>query len=366
MNLYHCKQDCCGCGACMAVCHKHAIYMRQDQEGFFYPAVDKKLCVDCGKCLEVCPMKFKEEKQVYNHYYGAKNADQTVRSRSSSGGIFSILADYVLEKSGSVFAAGYDSDMKVVHMEISKTEDLDLVRRTKYVQSDMNDIYQQIQIGLKEGRWILFVGTPCQTEALRKYLRIDSDRLILVDLICYGAASPGIWKKYLYYLSRKYKGKINEYYFRDKRNKDRGQTVSWKNQNGEKVYPLYDDPYCRMYFRSMSLRPSCYQCPFCCIERNSDFTIGDFWGIEKIRPDMEDGMGTSLVIAHSEKAEKIWEEIRGQYIAFECTKMDIWQPRLQKPTECPSKRKLFMMIYKYMPFSILINRFSGVTFKQQK
>lgn len=353
MKLYDRKEECCGCGACAAVCRRHAITMRQDREGFYYPAVNEKICVNCGECFRACPLKNETKNSANIGYYGARNTEEAVRERSSSGGIFSVFANYVLEKNGAVFAAGYDSKMRVVHMEVRKPEELDKVRRTKYVQSDMGTIYQQISDRLQEGMWVLFVGTPCQTEALRRYLKKDFQILITVSLICYGAASPGIWQRYIRYLSRKYKSPVREYNFRDKRNRDNGHTVSWKNGKGERAYSLYDDLYCRMYFRNLIIRPSCHRCPFCTTERSSDFTIGDFWGIENIRPNEADGMGNSLVIIHSQKAEMFWEDVKERCRSFKCSREDILQPRLLKPTECSDRRKIFMRFYRFVPFSVI-------------
>lgn len=274
-----------------------------------------------------------------------------------------MLAEYVLEKSGSVFGAGYTDDMEVRHMEIKKREDLDRVRRTKYVQSQVDSfVYRSIRDRLKMGKWVLFTGTPCQTEALRIFLDEEYDRLILTDLVCYGAGSPGIWKKYIRYLNRRNKADVKEYYFRDKRNRDNGHTVSWKTSGGETSYSIYEDPYCRMYFRNVIIRPSCYECPYCRPERSSDFTIGDFWGIEKIRPDLDDGMGNSLVILHSPKGEKIWNELKGKYSALECRREDALQPRLKEPTACPENRGRFMRYYQYLPFILLAKRYRGKKF----
>lgn len=358
MRLYRKKEECCGCGACEAICGTHAITMHQDKEGFFYPKIDERQCVGCGRCNAVCPFKQSQKAADFLQYYGARNINEKVRRRSSSGGIFSVLANYVLERSGSVFAAGFKSDMNVCHMEIQEKMDLDQVRRTKYVQSDMKNVFGMIRRRLDKEKWVLFVGTPCQAEALRGYLGKNFTNLIITDLVCYGAASPGIWQKYVDFLNQRYKGKILEYNFRDKRNQDNGHMASWKNCAVEKAYPLSKDPYSRMYFANMNLRPACYRCPFCKVERNSDFTIGDFWGIEKVRPDWDDGMGNSLVILHSIKAERVWEEVQDQCEVFQCRKEEILQPRLIEPTEYPRYRKVFMKVYQYAPFSLLVRKYS--------
>ena len=366
MRLFERKEECCGCGACEAACAARAIVMKQDKEGFFYPQADETRCTGCGACLRVCPLKREEreeKKTLARGYYGARTLREDVRERSSSGGVFSVLADWVLEREGAVFAAGYGPDLRVAHREVDGKEQLDRVRRTKYVQSGMDGVYGAIRDRLAAGRQTLFAGTPCQAEAVRRFLerdgRADRDRLILVDLVCYGAASPGIWEKYVRFLGRRYGGKIRDFEFRDKRGKDNGHTVSWKNGSTQRAYSLYADPYCRLYFQDLILRPSCYECPFCRPERESDFTIGDFWGLERIRPDLDDGMGNSLVIVHSERAERIWREAAGRCLSFECRLEDLLQPRLAAPTPRPAAREWFMKWYRLLPFWFLLKKYGG-------
>ena len=351
--MYHKKQDCCGCGACAAACTQNAISMKPDREGFLYPTVEQELCISCGQCLTVCPIKYFNDQSTGCQFYGARSRDQQIRERSSSGGIFSVLADYVLKRSGYVYAAGFDKNMAVVHKEVHRVEDMDDVRRSKYVQSDLGMIFRSIRKKIQSGAWVLFTGTPCQTEALRLYLGQPYDRLILVDLICYGAASPGIWQSYIRCMESRHQKEINEYYFRDKRNRDNGHTVSWIGQNIEKAYPLSKDPYSQMYFSNLNIRPSCYRCAYCRPGRNSDFTLGDFWGLEKVRPDLDDGMGTSLVIVHTKKGERLWEILQSQCICFMCNEEDALQPRLCTPTERPWKRGLFMWAYNSLSIGII-------------
>lgn len=331
--------------------------MKRDREGFLYPAVNQNACTGCRKCLAVCPIRHGEISLPSSHesrFYGAKIKDLQVRERSSSGGMFSLLADYVLEHSGVVYGAGFDKEMKVIHKAVFDENELDAIRRSKYVQSELGTIFGDVKTRLIKGQWVLFTGTPCQTEALRLFLGRTYDRLILADLICYGAASPGIWKSYIGYLERRHREKICEYYFRDKRNRDNGHTVSWKGKKEEKAHPLSADPYSQMYFQNLLIRPSCFYCPYCRPDRNSDFTLGDFWGIEKRWPDFDDGMGNSLVIVHTEKGMQIWKILQKRCESFECCKEDAMQPRLQTPTAKPRYRELFMKGYRYLRIGNLI------------
>lgn len=354
MELYQKKEMCCGCGACAEICPPKAIKMIQDKEGFAYPQINSSACMECSKCRDVCPIKAQKSVIGEKLYMGAQAKEDKVRYSSSSGGVFSVLAQYVIGYQGIVYGAGYNEDMKVIHKGVEKQDHLDQIKRTKYVQSCMDGIYSQIERNLKEGRWVLFCGTPCQTNALMLFLNENYERLILVDLVCYGVPSPGIWNDYVRYLEYKHNGRLTDFSFRDKRNRDNGHVCSYRIDGKEYAGPLYEDLYCRIFFKNYSLRPSCYHCKFCTVNRQSDFTIGDFWGIEHVRPDMDDGMGTSMVIMHSEQAKKIWNEIMAELNWFACTKEDVLQPRLLEPTGSATSRKVFMWLYQVTSFRMIV------------
>lgn len=348
------KEICCGCSACADSCGAGAIEMVQDKEGFFYPHIDKSKCTGCGRCEQVCPVNQPVAADCANQYFGIQAKEKEIRYSSSSGGIFSLLAQYVLDRRGSVYGAGYSENMEVTHQETRSLTELEWIKRTKYVQSDLKGIYKKIQQQLKQGQWVLFCGTPCQAQALRLFLDQSYERLILMDLVCYGVPSPGIWQKYVRHLERRYGGAMTDFSFRDKRNRDNGHMRSFIINDHEYADSLFADAYCKMFFGNCILRPSCHECQFCTVERNSDFTTGDFWGIEHVRPDMDDGMGTSLAILHTDKAREIWEEIKERTVWFTCEKEQVLQPRLLEPTKAAKGRRLFMAAYKVLPFSLLI------------
>lgn len=354
MKLYSNKEDCCGCGACADICQTGALHMVQDKEGFWYPHIEKELCVKCGRCEKVCPIKDKTQKEYEHQYFGVWAKDEKTRYSSSSGGIFPILAKWILGQGGMVYGAGYNADMRVIHKEVKKEVQLELIKRTKYVQSDMSGIYRRIEKRLKEEKWVLFCGTPCQAHALRLFLGKSYKKLIIIDLICYGVPSPGIWQKYVNYLEHRYGGRMTDFSFRDKRNKDHGRMRSYVVNNVEHVDPHGKDEYCLMYFRNYILRPSCHKCSYCSVDRGSDITIGDFWGIERVNPEMDDGMGTSLVILHTDKGKELWNLVKEHLIKFECRKEEVLQPRLMKPTDCAKGRKWFMLMYRILPFSTIV------------
>lgn len=353
MKLYEEKAACCGCGACADACAAGAIRMVQDREGFFYPEIQESLCANCGRCQEVCPIRDPGPDTESRACYGAQAKDSAVRNASSSGGLFPVLARYVLDRRGSVCGAAYGEGMEVVHKSVREPASLDAIKRTKYVQSRMEGMYREIGERLEAGEWVLFCGTPCQARALQLFLGRPCARLVLVDLVCYGAPSPGLWRSYVEELERRHGGTMTDFSFRDKRNRDNGHSFSYVISGTEYAGSLYRDPYCRMYFQNLAIRPACHSCPFCKTERSSDFTIGDFWGVERVRPEADDGMGTSLAILHTEKAEEIWEEVKGELFWFSCEREDLLQPRLTGPTPAAEGRTRFMERYA-SPFSSLV------------
>lgn len=347
MRLYEEKAACCGCGACADACPVQAIRMVSDGEGFRYPELSGADCVRCGRCAAVCPLKAERTAHQENLFFGARS--NALRSGSSSGGVFAVLAEEILERGGAVFGAAYGTDMAVVHREARNREELQGLRQTKYVQSRLDGVYARIQALLQEGRWVLFCGTPCQTHALRRFLGGPHPALLLADLVCYGAPSPGLWRKYTALLERRHGGKLTAFSFRDKRAHDNGHTRSYTAGGREYAASLSGDPFCRLYFANLSIRPACHACRYCTPDRESDFTLGDFWGIERVRPEWDDGMGTSLVILHTEKARQVWEQIRGGLDWFPCRQADALQPRLLEPTPVSRFRGAFMAACRVLP-----------------
>lgn len=349
------KKVCCGCQACQDICPVNAVHMHLDAEGFWYPMKEEERCIHCMACERVCPMEHSDEKKGERIYVGMQAKDDEIRFASSSGGMFSVLAGFVLKREGVVYGAGFNQDMTVVHKAVYDEKGLKHILRAKYVQSDMCGIYREVQGHLKQGKWVLFCGTPCQVRAMKLFLGEDPLKLILVDLICYGVASPGFWKDYAGYLEHGNKGALESFSFRDKRNRNSGRSCSYIINGKEKIEALGENFYCRLYFGDYLLRHSCHSCRFCTVERDSDFTIGDFWGIEKRNPSWEDGMGTSLVMIHSKKAEKIWQSVREDVRWFTCDKKEVLQPRLIEPTKPAKHRELFMKAYRSLPFWLLVH-----------
>lgn len=312
------KKDCCGCYACYNICPKECITMESDSEGFWYPKIDKNKCIDCNLCEKVCPIinpvKRVDSKKIV---YAGMNKDEQIRIKSSSGGIFSILAEYIIKNNGIIYGASFDEDFNIKHKRIFCNTDLDLLRGSKYVQSSIGDIYKQVKNDLESNRQVLFTGTPCQVEGIRSYLRKEYVNLITMDFICHGVPSPLVWKKYLEKMKKSKQENIKNIYFR---NKDIGWKIfSLKIIFDKKIYinDLSNDLFMKGFLQDVYLRTSCYSCKFKKINRISDITVADFWGIKNILPKMDDDKGTSLIVIHSEKGRQLFDKLNEKMILNE-------------------------------------------------
>ncbi len=304
------KMDgCVGCGACENICPVKAISMQENFEGFLYPVVDADLCVSCNKCNKACPIQKDEKKVVRATAYAAWNKDENVLSRSSSGGVFSILAQYVLEKGGVVCGATLDDTNVVKHILIEKVDDLGKLCGSKYVQSEIGHILVKIEDLLERGRQVLFTGTPCQVAGLNSYLGKDFDNLLTVDLACHGVPSPKVWQKYLAELGND----ISQVNFRDKKGGWKKFFFSYE-KNGLKKYELpTKNLYFKGFLKNLFLRKSCGTCQFANMNRPGDFTLADFWGIQKLSSKLDNFQGTSLVLSNTPKAEKVLKECQDSF-----------------------------------------------------
>lgn len=298
------KADCCGCGACAQACPKSCISLKQDNEGFLYPIVNENLCIDCKLCEKVCPVLHPYEARVPIHSYAAINLDEQIRMESSSGGVFTFLAEQVIKDGGVVFGARYDENWQVVLDYTETLEGLASFRGSKYLQARTADTYSQCSHFLKEGRKVLFSGTPCQITGLRHFLRRDFDNLLVVDFVCHGVSSPKVWEKYLQEIAGI--DNVKNVSMRDK------SREGWKRFNfvlnykrGNNVVTLStwhkENDFMKAFLCNMILRPSCYECKAKECRSHSDITIGDFWRIRKVCPHMNDDKGTSLVLVHTQK-----------------------------------------------------------------
>lgn len=312
------KKECCGCTACFHICPINCIVMKEDEEGFLYPNIDKAKCIHCNKCKEVCPNRNIENRNTRTQTFVGYYKDDEVRKQSSSGGIFSAIAEWILQQKGVVFGAAFDENFEVHHIAVETKEELIKLRGSKYVQSRLENTFLEAKEYLEKKRKVLFTGTACQIAGLKNYLSAEYENLYTVDVLCHGAPSPKIWRMYLDDKKEQYQASINKVEFR---NKDDG----WKNyfiniafSNMERFYThYYKDKFTRMFLDNLDLRPSCYSCVYKELPRISDITIGDSWGVENYMPDMDDDKGTSVILVHSSNGEKIFQEIRKNLIVNE-------------------------------------------------
>lgn len=309
-NLYLKIQDkklCNGCGICTLQCPKHCISMEEDSEGFLYPVIDEEKCIHCNRCKNICSNY--NESSTTGEAYIAINKNEEERKHSASGGMFYILAKYTISKHGIVFGATYDENLKVKHEQATSLDECKKFMGSKYVRSDMTGIYQQIKGYVEDGRMVLFTGTPCQCKAVKEFLGKDYDNLILCEIICHGNPSPKVFEKYIKELEKNENTKVLDVQFRSKENGWSNSTPIITFKDGKK---LEDPTFYRAFISELISRPSCHECPFVTIHRNSDFTIGDLWGIEKIAPEMNDEKGVSLLLANTNKAKNILNEVNTQ------------------------------------------------------
>lgn len=318
------KRDCCGCNACGDVCAHGAITFKTDQEGFWYPEVDKDKCTDCHLCEKVCPMLHISELK-HNDFdtpkvYGCYHNDIVIRFDSTSGGLFSALAQEMYKQKGYVSGAIYTNSFDVINFISNDKKDLKRLRSSKYLQSNAEGLYRRIKELLQAGEKVLVCGSPCQMAALRSYLRKDYDNLLIVDFVCRATNSPKVFHKYLESLEARYGAKIVA--VKDK-NKDHGwHSLARKItfDDGQEYYgESHVDDYRRGYHMNVYERPSCYDCKFKGMPRMSDITLADFWGLNKIDPSMDKNLGTSLVLINSQKGEQFFEKIKSKLVIKEYT-----------------------------------------------
>ena len=327
--------------------------MISDNEGFCYPIVDESICIKCNLCCKVCPQINSKDTERSFDVYALSHPDSNILAKSSSGGAFSLLAEWVLKNNGIIFGAAFDENWNVKHIYIDTVKDLDKLRRSKYVQSDINDSFRKAKEFLLKDKLVLFTGTPCQIKGLKLYLNKEYDKLITVDLICHGVPSPMIWSNYIKKISDK--KKIKYINFRDKEN-------GWEKYSIRIIYNdnsyISENPknnfYFRGFIRNVYLRPSCYQCNSKSFKSGSDITIGDFWGIKEVTPALYNQNGVSCVIVNSEKVKKYFEFMAVNYTKLDYYSVYKYNHALEESVTMPNFRNLFFLLYPYLNFKFLV------------
>ena len=340
------KRLCTGCGSCAMICPQHCIDMNEDEEGFLFPNINSQKCISCGLCKQSCPiLTNKAVKRTYRtKIFAAQNKNENMRRQSSSGGVFIALALAVIEQCGAFCAAKYSKNFEAVHGIATTKEELLDYCGAKYVQSKTGQCYTEIKEMLCQGWKILFVGTPCQVAGLSSFLKRPYDNLVLVDMICHGVPSPLVWRKYLE--ERKQRdangAELAAINLRDKSSgwSRYGYSIRFDYQNG-KVYSAYQnkDSFMQGFTSNLYLRPSCSNCKFKGVERSSDITLGDFWGVWDLYPEFDDNIGTSLLMIHSEKGYKMWEDILDNFRNLEISSEEAIQYNLSVIKSSPAANK---------------------------
>lgn len=361
---------CTGCSACSQICPQSAILMAGSEEGFLYPQIDEERCTDCGVCVKTCPVNKRRREQLetpshpivedpekpnksdltnkpdrQDKTYACYSKNEDIRSKSTSGGVFTQLALNTLSENGVVFGAGFDENFKVHHAYIESKHELDGLRRSKYVQSEIGNAFNETKAFLREGRKVLFCGMPCQIAGLKAFLNKDDPNLLTCDMACHGVPSPKVWNMYLDYIRDKYKSGIKAVSFRDKATGWNSSSMKIELANGS----IYSDKVQKEIFfigfgKSIFNRKSCFDCQFRIHHTKADITLADYWGIDKQKKqEYTDNKGVSLVITHTAAGEEALSRINEGVCLEERSFAEAVQynPRLVSSVGEPNGRKSF-------------------------
>ena len=367
------KQNCCGCEVCANACPNDCIRFETDSEGFHYPVVDESRCINCGKCIKVCQLTGlnKVGRIVFNReFYAAVNNNREKRMQESSGGVFSVLSEKILQSGGIVYGVAMnDNCYGCSFLRADNSGLLERLYGSKYIQARANDVYIRVKEDLISGKSVLFSGTPCQVNGLKCFLGREFPNLYTIDCICHGVPSPKIWRKNIQCIERKRGKKVTSVNFRSKK---RG----W-NSFSILVYSgtdkLYDavfrmDPYMRLMLEDIDLRPSCYYCASKDDRRLSDLTLGDFWGCEEYYPEMnENDNGTSAVIINSEKGKTLLKcvEDKLKICKIEYSQMAAKNHCYYESVSIPAARESFFSDVNTLSFTELQKKYVHISKKRR-
>lgn len=359
--LFEDKKNCCSCGACMNVCPKQAIEMKIDEFGYSYPFINEEKCIQCGACKRVCAFQNGVEVKATVEAYAAATKNQDTLMNTASGGIFSQIAKNVLSNGGCVCGVALErSDDTLIpkHTMIYSVEDLEKLQGSKYAQSVTGDIFQHVKKELENGKQVLFSGTPCQVAGLRAYLKKDYDNLLLVDIICHGAPSTKMFQDYISNQQKKLKGKIIDYKFRDKKyGQGYVSKITYQLKDGKvkvKWIPGKLTSFVGLFLQKEVFRESCYACKYANLQRISDITIGDYWGVyqehakELKDSEMSNEKGISCILVNSEKGQKTIETMKTDFDLISSTKEKIalHNEQLNHSCEHTDKRNAILELYR--------------------
>lgn len=363
--------NCCGCGVCANACTQNCIEMTLDAEGFLVPTVNMEICVHCGICEKVCPINQKKEIISPPIVIGAFSKEDTLRYESSSGGVFSVLATEIINQGGVVCGVEFDSiSQNARHIIIDKIDDLEKLRGSKYIQSEVGDVYINIKKHLLTGRKVLFSGTPCQVAGLRSFLRKDYDNLLCVEVICHGVPSTRLWEKYIQETEKRENKRVINVLFRNKK-------YSWSEFGMSKEYSdlsqkflfSFEDPFFQMFNSNLCLRKSCYKCEFKGLNTKADISLGDFWHVDEINPKLDDGKGISIVLLCTNKGINFFNKMSNKMNI--CIKDADYETACRlnsaivKPLPESDKHNQFFEDMQAMTFKDLSNKYFPLRMKQK-
>ena len=362
MHINKHKNDCCGCSACYQICPRNAIEMKEDALGFKYPLVNDKNCIDCGLCVKVC--QFKNHYETFDvkepQIFAFRNNDILQLERSQSGAAFWTIAQQFIEDGGIVYGCGFDNEHKVIHKRVTTTEELEDLRGSKYVQSDVCETFKEAKEDLKNGKKVLYSGTSCQIANIKSFVgnRLR-DNLYTMDLVCHGVPSPFIYRDYLETLKQKNKSPLMRVNFRDK---SKGWNMSVPSfRFGEKIH--YSTDYSRMFYSNIMLRESCYRCPFTNFNRTSDISIADFWGWTKISDKFNDNKGVSLILINSDKGTELIDSVKDLCSLIPSDRKSCMQRNLKQSTDRNSLRSSFEEDYAKFGYKHVSKKYLGMGVK---
>ena len=355
------KSRCVGCTACVFSCPQKCIKYNKDKLGFGYPIVDHSKCIHCKRCESSCPvLKTTINEDKITSSYAVKIKDDEIRNCSSSGGVFTELASYILKNSGEVYGAAYSRDFEVVHIRVDDAKHLEQLRGAKYAQSELGDTFLDIKDSLIKGNHVLFVGTPCQVAGLKSFLKKDYSNLVCIDFICHGVPSPVIWDAYLKFIERKYlsNNKIDFINMRDKSSGWSNYTYShlFKSSNEKKYISNKESLFMKLFIENSINRDSCSECKFKGYDRVSDITLGDFWGIWDIAPEFDDNKGVSAVLIHTQKGQQLFNACLKNIDFISVKKEDIsfQNPSLLDPSKENTNKADVMRVIQTKGFDALV------------
>ena len=358
------KEECCGCHGCTNICPKECISMEIDNEGFWYPNVDKNKCIDCNLCVRVCPIiNTPAIEKIKIQAYACKNRDENVRLKSSSGGIFSLLCKEVIDKEGVVFGAVYDKELNVKHIYSETLAGCEEFRGSKYVQSKIGETYKEAKGFLEQGRIVLFSGTPCQISGLDAYLMKKYDNLILVDIACHGVPSPLVYRQYINRLEKNNNIKIKNINFRDKSTGWKGYSFRVETEKGAITEKGYENIFMKGFIGDIYLRPSCYACKFKKPLTSADLTLADYWGIENNHPQFDDDKGVSLILTNTTKGKDLISSISSyiEYIDTDYSRATRYNQSIIRHVKYNPKREAFFKEFNYENLEEIILKLTRIS-----